>query len=123
MLEAKNYQLQVKEAAFAKVQSCFDKLKAMFDDIQSKRKDTECETNGVIDTYRNELKTIADFINETQNIIKVLDDNISEIVDSANEAEKKAKDYYGWFSNESDKNDKLMRKLKTVRETLDLLID
>lgn len=123
MLEAKNYQLQVKEAAFDKVQSCFDNLKAMFDDIQSKRKDTECETNGVIDTYRNELKTIVDFVNETQNIIKVLDDNISEIVDSANEAEKKAKDYYGWYSSESDKNAKLMRKLKTVRETLDLLID
>lgn len=123
MLEANDYQLKVKEAAFTKVQGCFDNLKAMFDDIQSKRKDTEGEIDGVIDTYRNELKTIADFINETQNIIKVLDDNISDIVDSANKAEKKAKDYYGWFSNESDKNEKLMRKLKTVRETLDLLID
>lgn len=123
MLEAKNYQLKVKDAAFTKVQSCFDNLKAMFDDIQSKRKDEDCEIDGVIDTYRNELQTIVDFVNETQNIIKVLDDNIAEIVDSANEAAKKAKDYYGWFSSESDKNEKLLRKLKTVRETLDLLID
>lgn len=119
MLEVKNYQLKVKEDACTKVQGCFDNLKAMFDDIQSKRKDADCE----IDTYRNELKTIEDFINETKDTIEKLNDNIAEIVDSANKAEKRARDYYGWFTSESDKNERLMRKLKTVRETLDLLID
>ena len=123
MLEVKNYQLKVKEDACTKVQGCFYNLKAMFDDIQSKRKDADCEIDGVIDTYRNELKTIEDFINETKNIIEELNDNIAEIVDSANKAEKRARDYYGWFTSESDKNKKLMRKLLTVRDTLDLLID
>ena len=123
MLEAKNYQLRVKEDAFAKVQSCFDNLNAMFNDIQSKRKDADCEIDGVIETYRSELKVIADFVNETQGTIKQLNTNIEEIVDSAIKAAKRAKDYYGWFSSESDKNEKLLRKLKTVRETLDLLID
>lgn len=121
MLEVKNYQLKVKEDACTKVQGCFDNLKAMFDDIQSKRKDADCEIDGVIDTYRNELKTIEDFINETKDTIEELNDNIAEIVDSANKAEKR--DYYGWFTSESDKNEKFMRKLKTVRETLDLFID
>lgn len=123
MLEVKNYQLKVKEDACTKVQGCFDNLKAMFDDIQSKRKDADCEIDDVIDTYRNELKTIEDFINETKDTIEELNDNIAEIVDSANKAEKKAIDYYGWFTSESNKKEKMMRKLKTVRETLDLLID
>lgn len=123
MLEVKNYQLKVKEDACTKVQGCFDNLKAMFDDIQSKRKDADCEIDDVIDTYRNELKTIEDFINETKDTIEELNENIAEIVDSANKAEKKARDYYGWFTSESDKKEKLMRKMKTVRETLDLLID
>lgn len=123
MLEVKNYQLKVKEDACTKVQGCFDNLKAMFDDIQSKRKDADCEIDGVIDTYCNELKTIEDFINETKDTIEELNDNIAEIVDSANKAEKRARDYYGWFTSESDKNERLMCKLKTVRETLDLFID
>lgn len=123
MLEVKNYQLKVKEDACTKVQGCFDNLKAMFDDIQSKRKDADCEIDDVIDTYRNELKKIDDFINETKDIIEELNDNIAEIVDSANKAEKRARDYYGWFTSERDKNERLMRKLKTVCETLDLLID
>lgn len=123
MLEVKNYQLKVKEDACTKVQGCFDNLKAMFDDIQSKRKDADCEIDDVIDTYRNELKTIEDFINETKDTIEELNDNIAEIVDSANKAEKKAIDYYEWFISESNKKEKMMRKLKTVRDTLDLLID
>lgn len=123
MLEVKNYQLKVKEDACTKVQGCFDNLKAMFDDIRSKRKDADCEIDDVIDTYRNELKTIEDFINEIKDTIEELNDNIAEIVDSANKAEKRARDCYGWFTSESDKNEKLMRKLKTVRETLDLLIN
>ena len=116
--------MSVKQDAFENVLNCFANLNAMFDDIKSRgNKDGDVEIDGAIDTYRKELKTISDFVDDTKEVVKMLNDNIQRLVIDANDSERKANQYYGWWKSEDDKNDKLTRKLKAIRETLDLMID